>query len=192
MVGKFGKKSKVKEEKDSCTGCKNDDLSEKLAGNGGDDQNEDIPSTDSDIIELKEQLIRQRAEFENFRKRSVREKEEFRKFALENMMVEMLEVYDNFERALESAKKTDDVNSVIEGVEMVFRQFISILEKEGLKKIDCTGQEFDPHLHEAMMHVQTSEHPEGHVVDVCKPGYELNSKVIRHAMVTIADNPDEN
>jgi molecular chaperone GrpE len=192
MAGKSGKKSKIREEKDSCTGCKDDDLSENLAGNGADDQNEDVTSADSDIMELKEQLIRQRAEFENFRKRSVREKEEFRKFALENMMVEMLEVYDNFERALESSKKADDVQSVIEGIEMVFRQFVSILEKEGLKKIDCTGKEFDPHLHEAMMHVQTSEHPDNHVVDVCKPGYELNSKVIRHAMVTIADNPDEN
>ncbi|AKB85813.1 nucleotide exchange factor GrpE [Methanococcoides methylutens] len=191
MAGKSGKKCKTKDEKDSCACCGGENVSENLKGEGSEDNNA-ATSADSEIMELKEQLIRQRAEFENFRKRSIREKEEFRKFALENMMVEMLEVYDNFERALESAKKTDDVKSVIEGVEMVFRQFISILEKEGLKKIDCVGKEFDPHLHEAMMHVQTTEHPDHHVVDVCKPGYELNSKVIRHAMVTIADNPDEN
>lgn len=192
MAGKSGKKSKTNEEKDSCSCCNADDVSGKLGGEGSGNNNKDVTSADSKIMGLKEQLIRQRAEFDNFRKRSMREKEEFRKFALENMMVEMLEVYDNFERALESAKKTDDVKSVIEGVEMVFRQFVSILEKEGLKKIDCVGKEFDPHLHEAMMHVPTSEYPDHHVVDVCKPGYELNSKVIRHAMVTIADNPDEN
>ncbi|MGM0771191.1 MAG: nucleotide exchange factor GrpE [Halobacteriota archaeon] len=190
MAGKSGKKCKIKEEKDSSGCCGGDGVLENLKGEGSED-NKAAASADSEIMELKEQLIRQRAEFENFRKRSIREKEEFRKFALENMMVEMLEVYDNFERALESAKKTDDVKSVIEGVEMVFRQFVSILEKEGLKKIDCAGEEFDPHLHEAVMHVQTTEHPDHYVVDVCKPGYELNSKVIRHAMVTIADNPDE-
>ncbi|WP_440953463.1 nucleotide exchange factor GrpE [Methanococcoides sp. FTZ1] len=187
MTGKSGKKCKSKEEKDSCTCCGGDDVSENVTV-----ENPEATSADSEILGLKEQLVRQRAEFENFRKRSIREKEEFRKFALENLMVDMLEVYDNFERALESARKTDDVKSVIEGVEMVFRQFVSILEKEGLKKIDCAGKEFDPHLHEAMMHVQTTVHPDQHVVDVCKPGYELNSKVIRHAMVTVADNPDEN
>lgn len=190
MTGKFGKKSKSEKKSDPCTCCADEDV-EALKENASDSTEDLQTSCDSQIAELNEQIMRQRAEFENFRNRSLREKDEFRKFSLEKIMVELLEVRDNFERALESAKKADDVNSIIEGVEMVFKQFTSILEKEGLKMIDCDGKEFDPHFHEAMMHVQTTEHADNHVVDVCKAGYELNSKVIRHAMVTVAQNPDE-
>lgn len=190
MTGKFGKKFKSEKKADPCTCC-TDEVVDDLQGNSPEPAEDMQASYESQIAELKEQTVRQRAEFENFRNRSQREKEDFRKFALENVMTELLEVYDNFERALESAKKAEDVGSVIEGVDMVFKQFVSILEKEGLKKIDCNGKEFDPHFHEALMHVQTTEHADNHVVDVCKAGYELNSKVIRHAMVTVAQNSDE-
>jgi Molecular chaperone GrpE (heat shock protein) len=148
------------------------------------------PSED-EAAELRDKLLRLTAEFDNFRKRSIREKEEYRKFAIEQMVIELLEVYDNFERALESAKQTDDISSVIKGVEMVFKQFTGILEKEGLQKIECKGAEFDPYLHEAMMHVDHPDHDDNTVVDVCKPGYYLHSKVIRPAMVTVSKKSDE-
>ncbi len=148
------------------------------------------PSED-EAAELRDKLLRLTAEFDNFRKRSIREKEEYRKFAIEQMVIELLEVYDNFERALESAKQTDDISSVIKGVEMVFKQFAGILEKEGLQKIECKGAEFDPYLHEAMMHVDHPDHDDNTVVDVCKPGYYLHSKVIRPAMVTVSKKSDE-
>ena len=148
------------------------------------------PSVD-ESAELRDKLLRLTAEFDNFRKRSIREKEEYRKFAIEQMVIELLEVYDNFERALESAKQTDDISSVIKGVEMVFKQFAGILEKEGLQKIECKGAEFDPYLHEAMMHVDHPDHDDNTVVDVCKPGYYLHSKVIRPAMVTVSKKSDK-
>lgn len=143
-----------------------------------------------EAAELRDKLLRLTAEFDNFRKRSSREKEEYRKFAVEQIIIELLEVYDNFERALESARQTDDISSVITGVEMVFKQFTGILEKEGLQKIECEGTEFDPFLHEAMMHVEHPEHDENKVVDVCKPGYYLHTKVIRPAMVTVSKKPE--
>ncbi|WP_406671198.1 nucleotide exchange factor GrpE [Methanolobus sp. ZRKC4] len=148
------------------------------------------PSED-EASQLREKLIRLTAEFDNFRKRSIREKEEYRKFAVEQIITELLEVYDNFERAIESAKQTDDVESVVKGVDMVFKQFTSILEKEGLQRIECKGMEFDPNLHDAIMHVEHTEQEEGTVVDVCKPGYYLHTKVIRPAMVAVSKKSDK-
>ncbi|WP_321429110.1 nucleotide exchange factor GrpE [uncultured Methanolobus sp.] len=148
-------------------------------------------SSAEETSELRDKLLRLTAEFDNFRKRSIREKEEYRKFAVEQVIMELLEVYDNFERAIESAKQTDDVESVITGVEMVFKQFTGILEKEGLERIECQGKEFDPYLHEAMMHVEHPDHDENTVMDVCRPGYCLHTKVIRPAMVTVSKKPEK-
>ena len=156
----------------------------------GDEQVEERSSED-EIAELNDKLMRLGAEFDNFRKRSNREKEELRKHATENLMVEMLEVCDNFERALHSAKAADDSKSIVEGLEMVLKHFISLLEKEGVKKIECKGEEFDPYLHEAMMHIETNEYPDNTIIDVHKPGYMLHSKVIRPVMVTVAKKPED-
>lgn len=150
-----------------------------------------VEEKEAEVSELKEQVLRQKAEFDNFRKRSRREMEDFRKFAVENIMFDLLEVCDNFERALISFRDAEDVKSVVNGVEMVFKQLISILEKEGLKKIECEGKEFDPYLHEALHHVKSDQHPDNTVVEICRPGYEFNSKVIRPAMVTVSRNPSD-
>ena len=150
-----------------------------------------LDEKEAEVSELKEQVLRQKAEFDNFRKRSRREMDDFRKFAVENIMFDLLEVCDNFERALVSFRKAEDVKSVVDGVDMVFKQLISILGKEGLKKIECEGKEFDPNLHEATHHVETAEHPDNVVLEVCRPGYEFNSKVIRPAMVTVSRNSSD-
>ncbi|MDK2831473.1 MAG: molecular chaperone GrpE [Methanolobus sp.] len=164
-----------------------DDLDSKTVDEGKVEET----SAEDEASQLRDKLLRLTAEFDNFRKRSAREKEEYRKFAVEQVIIELLEVYDNFERALESAKQTDDITSVITGIEMVFKQFTGILEKEGLEKIECKGAEFDPYLHEAMMHVEHPDHEENTVIDVCKPGYCLHTKVIRPAMVTVSKKPEE-
>ncbi|MDD4331342.1 MAG: nucleotide exchange factor GrpE [Methanosarcinaceae archaeon] len=138
---------------------------------------------------LKEKLFRLAADFDNYKKRSVRQMEDSRKFMLEGVLVEMLEVSDNFERALKSAKNTEDMESVINGIEQLFKQFNSILEKHGLEKIECEkASEFDPHMHEAVQYVETKEFPDQTVFEVYKSGYTLNSKVIRPAMVAVARN----
>ncbi|KXS40456.1 MAG: molecular chaperone GrpE, partial [Methanohalophilus sp. T328-1] len=127
---------------------KQEDDNSSDAGYSPEELEQLVQEKDAEIASLKEDLLRKRAEFDNFRKRTRKEQEEFRNFAVENLMMELLDVYDNFERAIESAHNTNDVDSVVEGVEMVFRQFVSILEKEGLKRIECEGEEFDPSEHE--------------------------------------------
>lgn len=158
--------------------------------NGTSSLEEQLCMKGEEIAQLKDRLLRLTAEFDNFRKRTMREKEEFRKFASENLLLELIEVYDNFERAIESAKNTDDVSSVVKGVEMVFKQFVSILEKEGLQKMECVGAEFNPHEHEALMHVEHPDHEENIVIGVCRPGFYLHSKVLRPAAVTVSKLPE--
>lgn len=141
---------------------------------------------------LRDQLSRLAADFDNFRKRSARQMEESRKTMLEKVLLDFLEVSDNFERALKSAKSTEDMTSVINGLEQLSRQFDSVLKKHGLEKIECQKAiEFDPHKHEAVQHVETSEIPDNTVFQVYKSGYALDSKVIRPAMVAVARNPGE-
>lgn len=140
---------------------------------------------------LKDQLFRLAADFENFKKRTVRQTEENRKAVREGMLLDFVEVTDNFERALKSARAAEDMDSIINGIEQLSKQFFSLLQKYGLEKIECgKASEFDPHLHEAIQHVETSEVPENTVVEVYKPGYMLNSKVIRPAMVSVAKSPE--
>jgi len=141
---------------------------------------------------LKDQLFRLAADFDNFRKRTARQMEENRKAMLEQVLLDFLEVTDNFDRAVKSAKTAEDMNSIVSGIEQLSRQFFSILEKYGLEKIKSEkASEFDPHKHEAVQHIETSEVPDNTILEVYKPGYALNSKVIRPAMVSVARNPDE-
>lgn len=141
---------------------------------------------------LKDQLFRLAADFDNFRKRTARQMEENRKVVLEQVLLDFVEVTDNFDRALKSAKTAEDMSSIVSGIEQLSRQFFSIFEKYGLEKIKSEkASEFDPHRHEAVQHIETSEVPDNTILEVYKPGYALNSKVIRPAMVSVARSPDE-
>lgn len=141
---------------------------------------------------LKEQLLRLAADFDNFRKRTARQMEENRKAVLEQVLLDFVEVTDNFDRALKSARTAEDMNSIISGIEQLSRQFFSILQKYGIEKIESEkATEFDPHRHEAVQHIETSEVPDNTIVDVYKPGYALNSRVIRPAMVSVSRCPEE-
>jgi molecular chaperone GrpE len=125
------------------------------------------------------------AEYDNFRKRTQREKEDLAKYATEKLITELLPVLDNFERGITASKKTQDFDSLIKGVEMVQRQMNSALEKEGLTPINAAGQEFDPNKHEAVMHVDSDEHTSNTVVDELQKGYYLKDKIIRPSMVRV-------
>ena len=141
---------------------------------------------------LKDQLFRLAADFDNFRKRTSRQMEENRKSVIERLLLDFVEIKDNFDRALESAKTAADMNSIINGIEQLSKQFVTILGKYGLERIECEkSSEFDPHKHEAIQHVETSEVPCNTVVEVHRHGYALDSKVIRPTMVSVAKEPDE-
>ena len=141
---------------------------------------------------LKDQLFRLAADFDNYRKRTARQMEENRKAVLEQVLLDFVEVTDNFDRALKSAQTAEDMGSIVSGIEQLSKQFFSILEKYGLEKIKCEkAGEFDPHKHEAIQHIETSEVPDSTIVDVYKHGYALNDKVVRPALVSVARNPEE-
>lgn len=162
----------------------------EAAGSGAEKSPEAACREENEV--LKDQLFRLAADFDNFRKRTARQMEENRKAALEQVLLDFVEVTDNFERALKSARTAEDMGSIVSGIEQLSKQFFSILEKYGLERIKCEkAGEFDPHRHEAVQHIETSEVPDNTIVEVYKQGYSLNEKVVRPALVSVARSPEE-
>ena len=150
-------------------------------------------SVDSRIDELTKQadenhqrFLRVQADFDNFRRRTLKEKEELGQYASMKLIGQLLPVVDNFGRAIEAAKSGGDVESFAKGVDMIFRQLEQLLEQEGLKAMDTVGQPFNPEFHQAIMQVESDEHEEGIVVEEIQKGYMLKDKVIRPAMVKVS------
>lgn len=136
---------------------------------------------------LVDRLARLQAEFENARKRSVREQQEFREFALADALKALLPVLDSFERAMQLAPpgKSEFSN----GIELIYKQLQDALQKLGLRSISAKGEQFDPHLHEAIEMVDTSEAADHEVLDELQSGYKLKERLLRPAMVKVARNP---
>jgi molecular chaperone GrpE len=132
-------------------------------------------------------LLRLQADFDNYRKRSQKEKTELIKYASERIVADLLPVLDNFERAACAAKVNPDIAAFSQGVDMIFRQLQAALSKEGLKAMDAVGQPFDPNLHEAVLRVESEEHPENTVVEELQKGYYLKEKVLRPCMVKVSN-----
>jgi len=133
------------------------------------------------------QLQRLQADFDNYRKRTQKEKAELIKYASERLVADLLPVLDNFDRAVSAAKVNPDFTSFSQGVEMILRQMQTALSKEGLKAMDTVGQPFDPNLHEAVLRVASEEHPENTVVEELQKGYYLKEKVLRPCMVKVSN-----
>lgn len=133
------------------------------------------------------QLQRLQADFDNYRKRTQKERTELIKYASERLVGELLPVLDNFDRAVSAAKVNPDFTSFSQGVEMILRQMQTALSKEGLKAMDAVGQPFDPNLHEAVLRVASEEHPENTVVEELQKGYYLKEKVLRPCMVKVSN-----
>lgn len=133
------------------------------------------------------QLQRLQADFDNYRKRTQKEKAELIKYASERLVGELLPVLDNFDRAVSAAKVNPDFTSFSQGVKMILRQMQTALSKEGLKAMDAVGQPFDPNLHEAVLRVASEEHPENTVVEEVQKGYYLKEKVLRPCMVKVSN-----
>ncbi len=133
------------------------------------------------------QLQRLQADFDNYRKRTQKEKTELIKYASERLVVELLPVLDNFDRAVSAAKVNPDFTSFSQGVEMILRQMQTALSKEGLKAMDAVGQPFDPNLHDAVLRVASEEHPENTVLEELQKGYYLKEKVLRPCMVKVSN-----
>ena len=136
--------------------------------------------------ELQDKYLRQAAEFDNYRKRTIKEKAELIKSAAEKLMVAELPVVDDMDRALENMEKGTDAEACIEGFKLIVQKFKNILTQQGLEKIDTDGQDFDTDFHEAIALIPApAEELKGKILDCVQQGYKLGDKVIRHAKVAV-------
>ncbi len=148
---------------------------------------EKIEQLERENQQLKEQNLRRIAEFENMKRRKEKEFLQVLQNANEELILELLPVIDDFERFLAHANdENQNVESLKQGVELIYKKMMQILEKQGLKPIESIGQEFDAEKHQALMQVESDGHESGTIVDEHLKGYTLNDKVIRHAQVLVA------
>lgn len=139
-----------------------------------------------DLQEKKDRLLRLQADFDNFRRRSAKEREEISAVVTQNFCKDMLPLLDNFERAM--AAETKDVEAFQKGVEMIFTQFQEVLKKNGLEQIEAVGQKFDPNFHQAVMRVEDPEKEDDTVAQELQKGYMVKGRVIRPSMVQVVSN----
>ncbi len=180
-----GPDTTVDSEETDPAGVGNSSRSSEAAGS----LSEQLQKLQNEKQELMNTLVRRQADFENYRKRMEKERHQDRHRALESLIEHILPVLDAFDRALESA---DDSASAeyLKGFEMIRRQLADTLAKQGLKRIEAVGKEFNPHFHHAIERVETHQHPDGVVIGEMQPGYVFHDKVLRPAMVRVASQPD--
>ena len=158
---------------------------------------EPIPETamadlEREIADLKDQLLRKSADFDNFRKRMHREKEEFAAYANRELLLDVVPIIDDFERAIKSAEESHDFTAFHDGVVMIEKQFTSMLERKWkLIRFDSVGEEFDPQRHEAMMTEEVAGHEHPIVLEDFQKGYLLHERVLRPAKVKVSMPPAE-
>jgi molecular chaperone GrpE len=143
------------------------------------------------IADLTDRLLRAHADIDNLRKRLEREKEETAKYAITRFAREVVTVADNFERAVQAvpagaAEKDAALKALVEGVNMTEREFVNVLERNGVRRVVPKGEAFNPHQHQAMMELQNPEVTPGTILEVFQPGYLIDDRVLRPAMVVVA------
>ena len=145
-----------------------------------------LATAETKIAELQDKYLRQVAEFDNYRKRTIKEKAELVLNGAEKTVTAILPVLDDLERALKNMDKMEDVDAVKKGVDLIYQKFVKVLGDQGVKKIDTENADFNTDLHEAIAQVPApSDEMKGKVIDCVKSGYTLNEKVIRHAQVAV-------
>ncbi len=145
-----------------------------------------IEDYEKKLEEFNDRYLRLAAEFDNYRKRTARQFEDIIKNSNEKLILQILELADNFERALEAVSNSDDYEALKSGTELIYQHLSDILKKERVEPIESIGQKFDPNLHEALMQIDSDEYDEGIVAREIIRGYKLNGKVIRFARVAVS------
>lgn len=139
-----------------------------------------------ELDQLKDRLLRTVADFDNYRKRAAREKEDAIKYANESLLEQLLPVLDSFELGLEAAKENTDNNAITQGMQLAFNQLLNVLKQVGVEPIDALGQPFDPHWHEAVSHQEVDTTDDGMVLQQLRKGYKLKDRLLRPATVIVA------
>lgn len=143
----------------------------------------------AEIQRLRDQLLRTAADFDNYKKRARKEQQDGERRAREDMLRDLLPVFDNLERAAQHAGSAADVKSLADGVQMVIKLFLDTLQRLGIERVSAVGQAFDPALHEAVQQLETKEHPPGAVAAEVQAGYRFGDRLVRPAMVVVAKPP---
>ena len=177
------------------SGDENDYIPENQQNGAGEDA-EVVKALKAEIAELKDRALRALAEAENTRRRAEREKQDASLYAISRFARDMLQVADNFARAIAACPAEvreaapPQLKAVIEGVEVTDRQLLATLEQHGIKPINTEGAKFDPNLHQAIAEVPGNGKPPGTIVDVVQVGYQIGERLLRPAMVTVARKDD--
>ena len=166
-------------------------LAEKAAQESDDEEAAEAPVNLVEarelIDELNARVLRLTADYDNYRKRAQREKEDVRQLANQGLLEKLLPVLDNFEMAITAVKEADP--SIKDGVQMIYDQLFAVLKDSGMEPIDAMGEAFDPNLHEALSQEETADAKEGTVVQQVQRGYKLNDRLVRPARVVVAKAP---
>jgi len=158
-----------------------------LQGSGADqDEGE---SLQADLDRFRDLALRTQADFENYKKRSAREKEEAIKYANSSLLERLIAIVDNFELGLEAARGEGESSPVFSGMSMVLKQIMDFLSEHGLRSIDATGQKFDPNLHEAIAHEPSDKVSEGVVIRQTRRGYRMKDRLLRPSSVVVSSGP---
>lgn len=151
----------------------------------------DLQAQAAKAAEHWDRLLRNTADFENFKKRAARERQDAVKFANEGLMQKLIPVMDNFEAALNAGQTSDgdSAKSLLTGISMIHQQLRAVLVEAGLEEIESHGKPFDPNIHEAVSEAESTEHAEGHVMQQLRKGYRLRERLLRPATVIVAKAP---
>jgi molecular chaperone GrpE len=165
---------------------------ENIDANDMQEQSTDGQQDNSDdkqqkIDELQDKYLRLHAEFDNFRRRTAKERLELTQQANKDLILNILPIYDDFQRALAAFEKSDNKQALEEGVRLIFNKFTNVLNNVGVKPIDATGKPFDAEEHDAVTRINAGHDMSGKVVDEIQKGYTLNDKIIRHSKVVVGE-----
>jgi molecular chaperone GrpE len=152
------------------------------------DANAEVARLTADLDDLRQTLLRRQADFDNYRKRIEKERADDSKRATARVVEGLIPVIDGFEHAL-AAHREKEYEVYSKGFELIYKQLLDNVSRMGVERLDPTGKVFDPHLHQAMDRLETTDHEDGTVVQTFQPGYVFNGRVLRPAMVRVAVNP---
>ncbi|MDR1887267.1 MAG: nucleotide exchange factor GrpE [Prevotellaceae bacterium] len=152
-----------------------------------DDKESQLSELTEKLAEFQDRYLRLSAEFDNYRKRTLKERFELIKTAGEDILKDLLPVIDDFDRAMDVMSSSDSIEAILEGTKLIYGKFKSILESRGLAEINPVGVDFDPDIHEAIAKIKGTDEQVGKIIDVTQKGYSLNEKIIRHPKVVIGE-----
>src|SRR6266480_7705781 len=150
---------------------------------------DDADGLQADLDRFRDLALRSQADFENYKKRAAREKEEAIKYANSSLLEKLIAIVDNFELGLEAARGDGEKSPVFSGMSMVLKQLMDFLSEHGLQPIDATGQKFDPNLHEAIAHEPSDEVSEGVIIRQTRRGYRMKDRLLRPSSVVVSSGP---